>query len=444
MAILVAPIALAQESTQRSPAKSTITDASPTDLPILRLDDLLNDVRVDNPSLRAFYLEAEALQTRRRQVSALPDPMVMGTYQPFPLMTARGSQRSQWRVEQTIPYPGKLSLQGDIAGLGAEVAGFEARTFEQDLVVQTKQLYFDLYRIQEQTALVRDFQDRLAEFERIAATQYEVGTGAQQAILKAQVEKNTLAQRLIELSERRKTVLESLSRVTNRPLPADAQLEASLPEAVLPAEQWLADVARAMRPEVDALAAAERRAQKQVELGHKQFLPDFGVNVTYFDLAASDGMPTATGRDALAIGVSVKVPLQRDRVRAQIEEAQARTAQVRSRQEALETSFSTQIADLTNQLRQEADQIALYRDVLLPQAETNVEATLSAYTTGRTDFLNLLDSERMLFQLRMGYEDAYVRYLKAASSLERTLGIESLMELHDADVLLRSANPSND
>src|SRR5690606_36260878 len=73
------------------------------DLPILRLDEILDAVRMENPSLRASYLEAEARQTGRRQVSSLPDPMVMGTYQPFPLLTARGAQRSQWRVEQTIP-----------------------------------------------------------------------------------------------------------------------------------------------------------------------------------------------------------------------------------------------------------------------------------------------------------------------------------------------------
>ena len=139
--------------------------------------------------------------------------------------------------------------------------------------------------------------------------------------------------------------------------------------------------------------------------------------------------PTADGRDAFAIGASIKVPLQRGRLRARLEEARVRQVQVETRQEALETAFQTQIADLTSRLRQDTEQLTLYREALLPQAETTLQATLSAYTTGRTAFLDLLDAQRMLFSLRAGYEDTFARYLKGTAALERALGIPSLSEL---------------
>lgn len=403
------------------------------DLPILHLEDLLRDVRDSNPSLRASYLEAAALETRTRQVAALPDPMLMSTYQPFPLMTARGTQRSQWRVEQTIPYPGKLALQGEIATLGAEVALSEARALEEDLIQQTKQLYFELYRIRQQTALVEDFQARLHEFEQVALTQYEVGTGDVRAILKAQVEKNSLSQRLIELNEQQTTVVESLARLVNRFIPRETELRIPSGAVILPGTDDLVAIARTMRPEMDALAAKEQQSDRQVDLGRKQFLPDVGVNVTYFDLAASDMMPSATGRDALAVGVAIKIPLQRDRLRAQIEEAEVRRAQVQARVDALETSFTTEIADLTNQIRRDEEQLDLYQTLLLPQAEASVEAAVSAYTTGQTDFLDLLDSERMLFQIRMGQEDTRTRRLKSVAALERVLGLDSLEQLQERE-----------
>lgn len=398
------------------------------DLPRLRLDALLQEVQ-NNPTLRAAFLEAEALKTKEVQVSALPDPMVMGTYQPIPILTARGAQRSQWRVEQQVPFPGKLGLQGDIASLSAEVTGFEAATFEEELRLQLKQAYYELYRLQEQRLLIEDFQARLLTFEESAATQYAVGTGMQQAILKAQLEKNTLAQRLLELQARRRTATETVARLINQPIEGDFEVQVEPPDLVASDMESLLNIAWRERPEVEALAAAEARADRQIALAQKQFLPDFGVNLTYFDMAASDVMPTATGRDALALGVSVKVPLQRGRLHAQHEEARVRAAQVAARQEALATSFETQIADLVSQLQQENEQLALYRNLLIPQAETTREATLSAYTTGRTDFLNLLDTERMLFTLQMGYEDALARYLKAAAGLERALGITSLEEI---------------
>ncbi len=397
--MLLGPPAAAQVPAAARPAEASGA-AAPLDLPILRLGEVLQEVRAGNPSLRASYLEADALETRAAQVSALPEPTVMGTYQPFPVYTARGAQRSQWRVEQQIPYPGKLSLQGDIADLSADVASAEAETYALDLIVQAKMAYYDLYRIQEQVDLVGAFQEQLATFEDVAATQYEVGTGMQQAILKAQLEQNTLTQRLLDLSARRRTATETLARILNRAVEGEFTVQVQKPDLPLSDAERLVALALERRPEVQALAAAERRAQKGIALAEKQFMPDFSFNLTYFDMADRGAMASVDGRDALALGVGVKVPLQRGRLKAGLQEAKVRALQVQARQEALETTFSTQIADLVSQLEREAKQLELYQRTLIPQAETTLEATVSAYTTGRIDFLNLLDTERMVSACR--------------------------------------------
>ena len=416
---ITAPVALGQQT--------TVPDTSKT----LDLQALLEEVRANNPALRASRLETKALATRRLQVSALPDPEVTITYQPFPLLTARGTQRTQWRVEQMIPYPGKLGLQGDIADLSTEIAGFEAETFEQNLLFQVKWVYYELYRIQQQETLIRSFQDQLRGFEQAAAIQYEVGRGMQQSILKAQLERNTLSQTLLSLTRQRQTAAKTLARLLNRPPSVDVLADIRVESPPLPEldEAALFEIALEEHPEVDALSLEIERAEAEIDLARRQFLPDFGLNLTYFDVGASDVPATATGQDALAIGASVKVPLQRGRLRARLEEAQVRRAQIELEMEAHHTMFRTRIADLISGLRQETRQLALYREALFPQAEATLEATLNAYTTGRTDFLNLLDAERMLFSLRTGYEDTFARYLKGTAALERALGIASLADL---------------
>lgn len=395
------------------------------------LHDVLAQVAEANPMLRASRLEAEALGTRRAQVAAWPDPMVGVTYQPLPVLTARGAQRTQWRVEQSIPYPGKLRLQGTIADLSADVAGHEADVLAADLALEAKEAYYELYRVQQTEALIRDFQGELRSFEEATAVRYEVGEGTQQAILKAQLEKNQLAQRLLDLRERRRRAAERLARLTNRPGSVRSLQMAVLARPNVPNLEAarLIMIATEERPEVAALDVAAERATRQVELAQKQFWPDIGLSLTYFDIAETDVPPSATGRDAVGVGVSVKVPLQRGRLHAQLEEARLRQAQVEVRQEALQTELQTQIEDLLYALEQEAQTLDLYNETLLPQAATTVEATLSAYTTGRTDFLNLLDAERTLFALRTGYEDAFFRYLETSARLERALGITALDDL---------------
>ena len=416
--------------------------ASPSPTAVLDLNEVLAEVQANNPSLRAAGLNAEALAQRRAQVSALPDPTLGLTYQPFPMLTAHGAQRLQLRVEQMIPYPGKLGLQGAIADLGAEIATRETEVLAEDLLLQAKQAYYDLYRIQQTDALIASFQDDLQGFEDVATVRYEVGQGAQQAVLKAQLEKNQLTQRLLDLRERRRRAAEMLARLTGQPGGTRYFQTVRLTPPDVPDIEAasLLNLAFQQRPEMEMLEVAAERADRQIELAEKQFRPDFGVNLTYFDIAARDMPATATGRDALAIGASIKVPLQRGRLRAGVEEARLRRAEIDARQEALRTHFETQIDDLIYALAQEAEALTLYDQTLLPQATTTVEATLSAYTTGRTDFLNLLDAERTLFALRTSYEDTLNRYLKTAAALERALGIPSLSDL---DTLVLQAIPTD-
>lgn len=398
---------------------------------LLSLGNLLAEVRSSNPLLRASHLEAQALALGSRQASALPNPSVRIVYQPYSLLTARGTQRSQWSVEQDIPYPGELGLQGNIADLSAEIKGFEAATLEEDLLFQVKQSYYELYRIQQQELRILAFKDRLQNFEEAAATRYEVGAGVQQAILKAQLEKNALARLQLELSQQKRTAAETLARLLNRPTSTGflAAIKVEAPPQIQLDAVTLLEVALNERPEFDALDVATKRADAEIALARKKFKPDFGFSITYFDVGRADVPSTATGRDAVGIGTVIRVPLQRDRLRAQLEEARVRRDQVNARMEALKTSFATQIADLMHRLREEARQLALFQEGLIPQAETALQATLSSYTTGRTDYLDLLDSERTLFSLGTSYEDTFARYLQATAALERALGVDSLADL---------------
>lgn len=424
--LVVAALAAAILTAGRSPLHAQSTSSDTTEL---HLDDLLREVERANPSLRAAQLEAEALGTRQAQASALPDPTAGISYQPYPMVTARGTQRSQWQLQQQIPFPGKRSLRGEIAGLGAEAAASEADAFTQDLAAEVKEAYYELYRVQEQSELIQQFREELEEFEEAAATQYEVGTGTQQAILKAQVERGRLEVRLDQLEEERRSVQQKLARLLDRP-----DLEGLIGAVrVAPPEdveaQDLVEIALRQRPEVEALHRTQERAERQEALARRAFWPDFTLGVSYTDIQAADLMPTMTGRDAVSFSIGIKMPLWQGKQRAQLEEARLEERRAEVQLDALELEIRTWVDDLQYQLRRQQDQLTRLEETLIPQAETARDASLSAYSADRTDFLNLLDAERTLFQLQMDYEDTYARYLKTTASLERTLGVTSLSEM---------------
>ena len=399
---------------------------APSDTTVLNLDDLLHEVEAANPSLQAARLRAEALRTERAQASAWPDPMVGVAYQPYSIVTARGPQRAQWQVQQQIPLPGTRRLRGEVAGLQAEVADAEAATVARDLALQVKEAYYTLYRVQEQMRLIRRFQSELDGFESSAAAQYEVGRGTQQAILKAQIERGRLALRLEQLAEERASAQQRLARLTGR---TDTEGLAGAVRVAPPDGPLLQDpVATALqqRPEANALRRTQQRANREEALARKAFWPDLTVGLQYVDIAASDLTPTMTGRDALAVRLGITVPLWRDKLNAQVREARIEARRAETQLDALQLDIRMRLGDLRQRLQRQRRQLTLLNDTLIPQAETALEATLNAYSTGRTDFLDLLDAERTLFQLQMEYEATYVRSLKTVAALERTVGIRGL------------------
>lgn len=403
-----------------------VPGAAPADTAAVRLADLIEEAARRNPSLRAARQAALAQHAQSAQVSSLPDPTAGLAYQPYPILTARGYQRSQWRLQQEIPFPGKLRLRGEIATFEAEATEAEADVYAQNLILQITQAYDELYRIQEQTRLTRQFQQELRGFEEAASMRYATGEGTQQAILKAQLERGALQIRLEQLAEEEQTAFETLARLLDRPDLSSLGTVAARTPALVLGKGDLLTVALDQRPEVGVVRSEMERADRRVALARRQFLPDFTFSANYYDIGAGGGMPTSTGRDAVAFNVGVKIPLWPGRLKGGLEEARAEERQAEAQLDALETSFQTELTELTERRARQERQLELLGESLIPQAETTLEATLSAYTTGSADFLDLLDAERTLYNLRLQHIDTRARYLKTSAALERALGYPAL------------------
>jgi outer membrane protein TolC len=387
----------------------------------LRLDAVLGALYADNPTLQAARLDARALARRGDQVGALPDPTASVMVAPYPILTARGTQRSQWRVEQMLPWPGTLGLRRDAADAAAEAARIGADVTALDLGQRATRAYADLVRTQEAAEVVRSFQARLDAFAEAAAVRYEVGRGPQGAVLQVQLERQRLAERLIELGRQRDRAVQALARVLDRPGLTVGRVVT--PPPALPTDLDLDALALGLRPEVAQAQARIVQAEADVALAERAYYPDLGVGVVYTDVAPADAPPTATGRDALGLMASVRIPLGRDRLRAGVDEARLRQRAAQARLQATETAVQADVADALSDARRAAESVALYRDVLLPQSLTTVESALAGYTTGTVDFLAFLDAERARFQVQLGLVDARARLLDAAADLARAVGL---------------------
>ena len=66
--------------------------------------------------------------------------------------------------------------------------------------------------------------------------------------------------------------------------------------------------------------------------------------------------------------------------------------------------------------------VRLFRDRLLPAARDQVDAARSGFETGRNSFLALIDAERNLRNVELGYEETLADLGRRRAELDRALG----------------------
>jgi len=384
----------------------------------LSLATVLRAAAERNLRLHAATLQSQSFGTRANQIQALPDPTVGVTYFARPIVTARGEQRSQWRIQQAIPTPGTRRLQREVARLDAVGAKTHAETVRRSIAVDLHDTFYTLYRIQEHIRLIERFQSDLDPFEAVALAQYEAGAGGQPAVLKAQIERQRLDLRLDQLRADYASAANRLANLTGQPSLDSMALAIARPETPpSPTATTSND-----RPEIDALRADIKKADRRTDLARKERWPSFSVGLQYFDIAETGLTPTMDGSDALAVSAGISVPLWTGSTDAKIREAEIERRRAATDLDAFKLQVRTRKAALREQLIRQQSQLRMIRETLIPKAEMTVESALSSYQTGNTDFLDLLDAQRTLFQLQQDRASLFTRYLSTHAEFRYTTG----------------------
>src|SRR5579884_4254615 len=159
---------------------------------------LVEEAQQRNPDVLAALRGWQAAAQVSTQVSTPPDPQVtvqhLSVGSPRPFAGYRNSDFAYIGVgiSQDILYPGKLKLRGEAADRDAAAARERFEALKRSVAEQVKTAYFDLAYIQESLALLERNRGLLDQIERIAEARYRVGTGTQQDVLKAQLERTKL------------------------------------------------------------------------------------------------------------------------------------------------------------------------------------------------------------------------------------------------------------
>jgi outer membrane protein TolC len=352
------------------------------------LEALVAEALAQGPDVRAAAESLEAARSRPPQARALPDPVVSVLYvndgwspslgeMPMTTLGLMGSQ--------ALPWPGKRDLRERIAVRDADVLAERLERERLTVAAGVRRAFWGLVLARDTLALLREQEAVATEAEGVARARYAVGQGAQQDVLRAQVEITRFEPLRAAQEAEVESRLAELARLVGREVDAGVAEGASLELRPEPRDlAALVAEAEATLPELRAGAALVERGRLAVDLASRDFKPDFSVQAGYMNRGGLDPMWQA--------GVGVSLPLQRGRRHAAVAEAEAAHRAAAAAVETTRARIRLRTRERVAQLRAAERMVAVYAGGLLPQAELTYEAALASYQSGQVPFLAVLEA----------------------------------------------------
>jgi outer membrane protein TolC len=380
-----------------------------------------------NPGLSRALAQYRSVLQRLPQVSALPDPMLAFTNYLRTPETRVGSQTNAITLSQQFPWFGTLGMREQVAAKEAASYRQQYEAAKDEVVRQVKTAYYNLAFID----LAVDINDEerllLDHYEKLAESRYQQGAGLQQAAVKLQAEITRVQSRLEELRSRRVDAEASLNTLMNRPAETPvAKIKLPPIPAVDIDYKQLYQVGRRNRPEVLASLLEIERDEKRIDLARKDYWPSFSVGGTFVNVLARPVAPGAmapdsNGMNVWSVNLGINLPLHRSKYDAEVAEAtEAKVASTHGYQ-ATVNAVESSIREVGFHIGTLREQMTLFNTTLVPQTQQSLQSAEAAYSTGSLGVLDLLDSERVLLDVRLGLAQLIADYMKSLADMERAL-----------------------
>ena len=247
--------------------------------------------------------------------------------------------------------------------------------------------------------------------------------------MRLQAEITRVLNRRHDLVRQRLEVIATLNALRDSPAGSSVEVSSRLdPPRVRIDSVRLQGIGRNRRPEVRAARLLMEGDRDRVRLAERRYWPDFVLGASWGrvadrrDIAGRSAPPPDNGKDVYSLTVGVNIPIWRARYDAGVEEANARLegARANHRHAVVEVDLAVRAAEL--RLNMVDEQMQLFETALVPQAEQALNLAETAYSTGTAAIGDLLDSEQVLFEVRLGLARLKSDYMKALAEMEWAIG----------------------
>jgi cobalt-zinc-cadmium efflux system outer membrane protein len=386
----------------------------------------------DNPSLAQIKARAEAMAAIPSQEGTLPDPTLSFGALWLPVASGLNLNKDDFTmmevgISQAIPFPGKLALREKAATFEAEAAANTVEEARLQLVRDVNIRWWQLVSVHRSLLIIADTEQLLKQLTEITDTQYRVGKGLRQDVLTALLEQAKLIKEKAQHIGLHRAEIARLNALLGRPADTAIQLpdevDTDLPD--IPSATVFHEQVEQSRPLLAERKNAIDAAQTRLDLAKKDYYPDFTLGTAY---AFRQNTPTGQSRSDLAsIQLSMTLPLYTDRKQAKaVNQRQSELIKERYALADAKREIETEISAALAIYRSSHEQFELLKKSILPLAQQNVTASLTAYQVSKTDFQSVIRAENAWFEYQNQYWQALAEAHQALARLAAAAGRDAL------------------
>jgi len=395
----------------------------PWSLQAMTLSDFENRARERNPQLRAARQAWKVLDAQSGVAGAFPDPTFTYISEKFPSgMDGTAAESVQhYRVEQPLPFPGKLSKEKLMKHHEALIAETAYDELEREILTQVRQKVYQLALTDRSIALADQSVAVLKNALTSSQTRLSSGQSSTADVFMAQTELRRMENLAYEQHQARLLAQIDLNTLLNDP--TDKSLDPLMPP---PLQELPMDLAAlqvlAVRhsPWIMNGHHEKLHSQAMIDRSRLEYAPNFGLMV--------ERETAPAGPAGRQIGVSMTFPLWLERPWGTMKAA---------REHALETEAI--VEDRTNlvhrmvhaefiQFNTHLTKARRYQEGIVPSAENTLQVVRQQYASGQTDFLRFLEAFRSWLNARLEYEEEIYQYGHHWAELERWIGADILYD----------------
>ncbi len=383
----------------------------------LTLRQVVTQVLMRNPELKAYSLEIRAREARILQAGLRPNPQILlDTQDILGSGGFSGADQSQSTItlSQIIELGGKRTRREKEAIRKRDLAQWDYETNRMDVLTRVAKDFIEAVAAQEKLLLTKELVNLSKNLLRAVKEKVTAGKVSPIQKIKAEV---ALSSTRIQYQQAFNQVQKTYRKLATswgstqpqfKKVVGDLFKISSIPKFETLKKQLLRN------PQLARWAAEVTQRQAKLDLELANAKPNLRVG--------AGGRWFQETKDNTFI-FEFSFPLQFfDRNQGAIAEARHRLAKIEQEKKAITLQLHRNLSEKYLRLINAHQSVIALKKKVLPGAQTAFEATQEGYQYGKFGYLEILDSQRTLFDARAQYINALLEYHQALADVERLIG----------------------